>query len=44
MHKKNVIKFLEQLLYNTDKDYILSQLKNTDNSLLLHYFAANYLE
>ncbi len=42
MHKKNVIKFLEQLLYNTDKDYILSQLKNTDNSLLLHYFAANY--
>ncbi len=30
------------LLYNTNKDYVVSQLKNLDNSLLLHCFAANY--
>lgn len=36
------IKFLEQLLYNTDKNYIINYLTNTNNSLLLHYFAANY--
>lgn len=39
---KEEIKFLEQLVYNTDKNYIISQLANTNNSLLLHYFAANY--
>ena len=41
MDKEDII-FLEQLLYNTDKNYIMSQLTNTNNSLLLHYFAANY--
>ncbi|NUH85303.1 DUF4274 domain-containing protein [Bacillus firmus] len=41
MDEKDII-FLEQLLYNTDKDYVVSQLKNIDNPLLLHYFAANY--
>lgn len=41
MDKKD-INFLEQLLYNTDKNYIISQLTNTNNSLLLHYFVANY--
>lgn len=41
MDKEEII-FLEQLLYNTDKNYIISQLTNTNNSLLLHYFAANY--
>ncbi|MGE7184030.1 DUF4274 domain-containing protein [Peribacillus sp. NPDC006672] len=39
---KQDISFLEQLLFNTDKDYIISELTNTDNSLFLHYFAANY--
>ncbi|MDM5312614.1 DUF4274 domain-containing protein [Peribacillus frigoritolerans] len=39
---KKVISFLEQLLYNTDKHYIISELTNTYNPLLLHYFAANY--
>ncbi|MFE4243452.1 DUF4274 domain-containing protein [Peribacillus butanolivorans] len=41
MDKKD-ISFLEQLLYNTDKDLIISLLTNTDKPLLLHYFAANY--
>ncbi|MCM3654351.1 DUF4274 domain-containing protein [Metabacillus litoralis] len=41
MEKKD-INFLEQLLYNTDKNDIISQLTNTNNSLFLHYFAANY--
>ncbi|MEI3605171.1 DUF4274 domain-containing protein [Pseudogracilibacillus sp. SE30717A] len=41
MDEKDII-FLEQLLYNTDKDYVVSKLKNTDNSLLLHYYAAYY--
>jgi len=41
MDEKDII-FLEQLLYNTDKDYVVSQLKNIDKPLLLHYFAANY--
>ncbi len=36
------ITFLEGLLYGTEKNYIVSQLTNTNNSLLLHYFAANY--
>lgn len=39
---KEDINFLEQLLYNTEKNYIISQLTNTNNSLLLHYFASNY--
>ncbi|WP_347321067.1 DUF4274 domain-containing protein [Rossellomorea sp. RS05] len=34
--------FLEQLLYHTDKEYIVSQLKNVDDSLFLHHFAGNY--
>ncbi|WP_301107145.1 DUF4274 domain-containing protein [Sporosarcina sp.] len=41
MDEKDII-FLEQLLYNTNKDYVVSQLKNIDEPLLLHYFAANY--
>ncbi|MGG0658089.1 DUF4274 domain-containing protein [Rummeliibacillus pycnus] len=41
MDKKD-INFLEQLLYNAEKNYIINQLTNTNNSLLLHYFAANY--
>lgn len=39
---KTDINLLEQLLYKIDKEEVLSQLKNIDNSLLLHYFAANY--
>ena len=41
MDEKDII-FLEQLLYSTDKDYVVSQLLNIDNPLLLHYLAANY--
>lgn len=41
MDEKDII-FIEQLLYSTDKDYVLNQLKNIDKPLLLHYFAANY--
>ncbi|KYC61323.1 MULTISPECIES: DUF4274 domain-containing protein [Heyndrickxia] len=41
MEKKDII-FLEKLLYKTDKSYVISQLANINNSLLLHYFAANY--
>lgn len=41
MNEKDII-FLEQLLSNKDKDYVVSQLKTIDNPLLLHYFAANY--
>ncbi|GAE94750.1 hypothetical protein JCM21714_3938 [Gracilibacillus boraciitolerans JCM 21714] len=41
MDEKDII-FIEQLLYNTDKGYVVTQLKNIDNPLLLHYFAANY--
>lgn len=36
------ISFLEELLYNTDKDDTISQLSNIDNPLILHFFAANY--
>ena len=36
------ITFLEELLYDTDKNYIISQITNTNSSLLLHYFAAYY--
>ncbi|WP_416876448.1 DUF4274 domain-containing protein, partial [Kitasatospora sp. SC0581] len=41
MEKKDII-FLEKLLYKKDKSYVISQLANINNSLLLHYFAANY--
>ncbi|CAN7535229.1 DUF4274 domain-containing protein [Rossellomorea sp. LjRoot5] len=41
MDEKDII-FIEQLLYNTDKEFVVSQLENIDNPLLLHYFAANY--
>ncbi|MGX1262669.1 hypothetical protein RKD55_000473 [Rossellomorea marisflavi] len=34
--------FLEQLLYHTDKEYVISQLKDVDNPVFLHYFAGNY--
>jgi Domain of unknown function (DUF4274) len=34
--------FLEQFLYHTDKEYVVSQLKNVDDSLFLHHFAGNY--
>nr|WP_233153095.1 hypothetical protein [Lysinibacillus odysseyi] len=37
------IKFLEELLYNTDKNNIISQLGEVDNPLMLHVFAANYI-
>ena len=36
------ITFLEELLYYMDKNYIISQLGNVDNPLILHFFAANY--
>lgn len=36
------IKLLQELLYNTEKDEIISQLSNIDNPLILHYFTANY--
>lgn len=36
------ITYLVGLLYNTDKNILISQLKKVDNSLILHYFAANY--
>ncbi|ASB89424.1 MULTISPECIES: DUF4274 domain-containing protein [Bacillus] len=41
MDKKN-INFLEELLYNTEKDSTISQVRNIDDPLLLHVFAANY--
>jgi hypothetical protein len=41
MDKKDM-SFLEKLLYSADKDDIISQLENTNNPLLLHFFAANY--
>jgi hypothetical protein len=34
--------FLEELLYNMDKNNTISQLSKVDNSLMLHFFAANY--
>lgn len=36
------INFLEELLYNTEKDDVIRQLSNTSNPLFLHCFAANY--
>ncbi len=41
MDKKD-INFLEELLYNTDKNKLISQLSKIDNPLMLHFFAANY--
>ncbi|BAB06059.1 DUF4274 domain-containing protein [Halalkalibacterium halodurans] len=41
MDKKD-INFLEELLYSTDKNNLISQLSNLDNPLMLHIFAANY--
>ncbi|USK74068.1 DUF4274 domain-containing protein [Peribacillus frigoritolerans] len=41
MDKKD-ISFLEQLLYDTDKEIIINELTNIENPLFLHYFAANY--
>lgn len=40
--KKEHISFLEDLLYNANQEYIISQLSKIDNSMLLHGFAANY--
>ncbi|ARZ63344.1 MULTISPECIES: DUF4274 domain-containing protein [Bacillus cereus group] len=36
------ISLLEELLYNTNKEDTISRIKNIDNPILLHYFAANY--
>lgn len=41
MDKKD-INFLEELLYNTDKNNLISQLSKVDNPLMLHFYAANY--
>ena len=41
MDKKG-ISILEELLYNVEKEDVISQLSNIDNSLILHFFAANY--
>jgi len=41
MNKKD-INFLEDLLYNTNQNYIINQLNQIKDSLLLHVFAANY--
>lgn len=40
--KKKDINFLEELLYNTEKDSAISRVRNIDDPLLLHVFAANY--
>lgn len=36
------ISLLEELLYNTNKQDTISRIKNIDNPILLHCFAANY--
>ncbi|KWU65213.1 DUF4274 domain-containing protein [Bacillus sp. SIMBA_074] len=36
------ISLLEELLYNTNKEDTISRIKNIDNPIILHYFAANY--
>ena len=36
------ISLLEELLYNTNKEDTISRIKNIDNPILLHCFAANY--
>lgn len=33
---------LEELFYNTKKEDTISRLKNIDNPIILHCFAANY--
>ncbi|MDE1412443.1 DUF4274 domain-containing protein, partial [Bacillus licheniformis] len=41
MDKKD-IKFLEELLYNTDKDDLVRVTRNIENPVILQVFAANY--
>lgn len=41
MDKKD-IKFLEELLYNTDKDDLVRVMRNIESPVILHVFAANY--
>jgi len=36
------ISLLEELLYSTNKEDTISRLKNIDNPIILHCFAANY--
>ncbi|KMQ11482.1 DUF4274 domain-containing protein [Bacillus mycoides] len=36
------ISLLEELLYNTNKEDTISRIKNIDNPIILHCFAANY--
>lgn len=36
------ITFIEELLYNMDKNNLISQLSKVNNPLILHFFAANY--
>ena len=36
------IKFLEELLYNMDKNNLIIQLKKVEIPLMLHFFVANY--
>lgn len=33
---------LEQLIYSTDENYVVSHISNIENPLILHFFAANY--
>ncbi|MED1265658.1 DUF4274 domain-containing protein [Bacillus mycoides] len=37
------ISLLEELLYNTNKEDTISRIKNIDNPIILHCFAANYI-
>ena len=41
MDKKD-ISILEELLYNLEKEDVISELSNIDDPLVLHFFAANY--
>lgn len=34
--------YLKELLYNTEKSTLISQLSMADDPLILHFFAANY--
>ncbi|HDR8227260.1 TPA: DUF4274 domain-containing protein, partial [Bacillus cereus] len=36
------ISLLEELLHNTNKEDTISRIKNIDNPIILHCFAANY--
>ncbi|MGR6338774.1 DUF4274 domain-containing protein [Priestia megaterium] len=40
--KDQDIMLLKELLYNADKDDVVSKLKKIDDPLILHCFAANY--